>query len=209
MRFRCLPLLLPGLLALGLSLSGCASPRASSAAAEANGGDPLENTNRAIFDFNQKVDHYVLVPVAKGYRAVVPPPMRQSLHDFLQNLDEPVVFANDVLQGQPRLAAQTLGRLAINSTVGVGGMFDIAGRAGIPHHVNDLGITLATWGIGPGPYLVIPVLGPSNVRDLSGQIADNFADPGDYVAGQYHYVWAAITRGAVQGVAETFFQIAH
>jgi phospholipid-binding lipoprotein MlaA len=201
MRSRYLPLLLPGLLALGLAVSGCTAPGGSSAAsADANGGDPWENTNREIFSFNQGVDHYVLVPVAKGYRAVVPPPMRQSLHDFMQNLDEPIVFANDVLQAQPGLAAKTLGRAAINSTIGIGGLFDIAKQAGIPHHANDLGITLATWGVGPGPYIMIPVLGPSNVRDLTGQIADSFGDPGDYVAGEYHYVWAAVARSTVQGV---------
>ena len=97
--------------------------------------DPFEETNRAIFGFNQAVDEVVLVPVAKAYRTVVPPPMRASIHDFLQNLNGPVIFANDVLQGELGLAAKTLARLAINTTVGVGGMFDVATPVvGIPHH---------------------------------------------------------------------------
>ncbi len=203
MRYRCLPVILLGALVWTLALSGCAAPGAKEASAGSEGfNDPVEDTNRAIFNFNQKVDHAVLIPAAKAYRTVVPPPMRQSLHDFFQNLNTPVIFANDVLQAQPGLAANSFGRLAINTTIGVGGMFDVASRIGIPYHSNDLGITMATWGVGSGPYLIIPVLGPSNVRDLAGQIGDSFADPGDYFAGQYHRMWAAVARAVVSGVDE-------
>ena len=193
------PLILSGFLAIGLVLSGCVGPRAP-AAGDESFNDPLEDTNRGIFAFNQEVDRNVLVPVANAYRNVVPPPMQQSLHDFLQNLDEPIIFANDVLQGQAGLAAQSFGRLAVNTTIGIGGMFDVATRIGIPFHSNDLGVTLATYGFDSGPYLVIPVLGPSNVRDLVGQVGDSFGDPGDYFAGQYHRIYAAVGRSIAQGV---------
>ena len=168
-------------------------------AAEVEFNDPLEEWNRSIFGFNQVVDEVVLVPVAKGYRTAVPPPMRASLHDFLQNLNAPVTFANDVLQGQPSLAAETLARLTINSTIGVGGMFDVASRIGIPHHVNDMGITFATYGIDEGPYIVAPVLGPTNPRDLVGQVADSLIDPADHYAGWRRW-YASLSRTVVSGI---------
>lgn len=203
MRVRRLPLILPGLFAASLAVSGCVAqhpPGAAQTASAAETDDPLEDTNRGIFDFNQAVDHAVLIPVAKTYRTVLPAPVRQSLHDFLQNLNGPVIFMNDTLQGRPDLAANTLGRLVINTTVGVGGMFDVAAVMGIPFHSNDLGVTLATWGFTDGPYIVIPVLGPSNVRDVIGMIGDSFADPGDYVASQHGFLWAAIARSATSGI---------
>jgi len=188
MRVRHLPLILSGLVAAGLAVSGCAAPGASgpapgtaqTASAEEGFNDPFEDTNRGIFGFNKAVDDAVLVPTAKAYRTVIPPPMRQSLHDFMQNLNGPVIFMNDMLQGEVGLAAKTLARLAINTTVGVGGMFDVATRVvGIPYHSNDLGITLAVWGFAAGPYVIVPVLGPSNPRDLVGQVADGLAEQAD------------------------------
>lgn len=199
MRARRLPLILPGLLAAVLALAGCTAPVVQTAGAD-DFNDPLEETNRAIFGFNQAVDHAVLVPAAKTYRTVVPPPMQQSIHDFLQNLNGPVIFANDVLQGQFGLAGDTLARTAINTTVGVGGMFDVAKTMGIPFHSNDMGITLANWGIAEGPYVMMPVLGPSNPRDIVGSIADGFADPGDYVAGQHHLYYAILARRVTSGI---------
>jgi phospholipid-binding lipoprotein MlaA len=194
--------------AIGFALVGCAAPGTGSGlspdqaaeTAEVEFNDPLEEWNRSIFGFNQVVDEVVLVPVAKGYRTAVPPPMRSSVHDFLQNLNAPVIFANDVLQAQPRLAAQTLARLTINSTVGVGGMFDVASRIGIPHHSNDMGITFATYGIDEGPYLVAPVLGPTNPRDIVGNVADSFIDPANYFAGKYDVWYAPLARTVVSGI---------
>jgi phospholipid-binding lipoprotein MlaA len=205
MRARRLPLILPGLLAVVLALCGCAIPggqpgTAQVASADESFNDPYEETNRAIFSFNQSVDQAVLIPVAKTYRTVLPPPMQESIHDFLQNLNGPVIFANDLMQGQFQLAGNTLVRLAINTTVGFGGMFDVAKLVGVPHHANDLGITLATWGFIEGPYIMVPVLGPMNPRDLIGQIGDGFLDPADYVAAQHHMLWAAILRTAVSGI---------
>jgi phospholipid-binding lipoprotein MlaA len=177
---------IPGLLlATGLLLAGCAAPTApgpqqASAAPEFN--DPYENTNRAVFDFNQGVSHRVLIPVAKTYRTVVPQPVRQNLHDFLQNLDGPVVFMNDLLQGQVKLAGNTMARFLFNTTVGMGGIIDVASRLGIPYHDNDFGVTLAVWGVPDGPYIVVPVLGPSNPRDITGMVVDGLADPGNNVS---------------------------
>jgi phospholipid-binding lipoprotein MlaA len=193
------PILLSGLLAIGLALSGCMAPRVAVTGDESF-SDPLEDTNRAIFSINQEVDRNVLVPVAQAYRTVVPPPAQESLRDFLRNLNHPVIFANDVLQGQPELAANTLGRFVVNTTIGVGGMFDVASRIGIPYHTTDLGVTLATWGFDSGPYLVLPVLGPSNVRDTVGMIGDSFADPGGQVAASYHKYYASLGRTVAEGI---------
>jgi phospholipid-binding lipoprotein MlaA len=201
MLFRRLPLFVSGLFALGLIASGCAAPGPTVAGGESF-NDPIEDTNRTIFGINQEVDKAVILPVARAYRWAVIPPMRQSFHDFMQNLNAPVVFANDVLQGQLGLASQTFGRIAINSTMGFGGMFDFATEFGVPYHANDFGITLATWGIDEGPYLVLPVLGPSNPRDTVGMIADGFADPGDQVASAYHRIWASLARAVVSGIDE-------
>ncbi|MGD9616455.1 MAG: VacJ family lipoprotein [Alphaproteobacteria bacterium] len=191
-----------------MALVGCTAPGAGpgsspgqlSEAAEIEFNDPLEELNRSIFAFNQVVDEVVLVPVAKGYRTAVPPPMRASVYDFLRNLNGPVIFANDVLQGHPLLAAQTLARLTINSTVGVGGMFDVASRIGIRRHTNDMGITLATYGIDEGPYLVAPVLGPTTPRDLVGKVVDSFIDPADYFAGDHNLWYAPLARTVVSGI---------
>ncbi|MBV9553330.1 MAG: VacJ family lipoprotein [Alphaproteobacteria bacterium] len=165
-------------------------------------GDPWESTNRAIFGFNQQVDRAVLVPVANAYRTVLPSPVRDMIHDFLQNLNSPIIFANDVLQVQPGLAAETAGRAMINTTIGFGGLFDVAAKMGIPFHTNDLGITLATYGVDSGPYLMLPVLGPSNPRDLFGDVADSFGDPGNIVASDYHKLYASFARGLTSGIDE-------
>ena len=199
-----LPLLLSAFaFAAGLAVSGCTAPGgpAATQAAEADDfNDPWENTNRELFAVNQAIDRNVLVPAAEAYRTVVPGPVRGSLHEFLRNLNGPVIFANDVLQGESTLAAQTLGRLALNTTVGFGGVFDVATQLGVPYHTNDFGITLAHWGFAAGPYVVVPVLGPSNPRDLAGQVADGFMDPADYVASQHRVIAAVVARTVVSGV---------
>src|ERR1700732_5634928 len=169
-------------LAVTLILSGCAAqPNTSqveSAAEQEDFNDPLEDTNRKIFDVNQVVDRNVLVPVAKAYRTVLPDPVRDSLRDFLRNLREPLIFANDALQGEFERAGQTFARFTLNSTLGVGGLIDVAGRWGeLPYHEDDLGLTFGVWGIPEGPYLVVPVLGPATPRDLGGQVAEGFGDP--------------------------------
>jgi phospholipid-binding lipoprotein MlaA len=187
-------------------LAGCAtSPnnaRPETAEAE-DFNDPFEDTNRKIFDFNQVVDRNVLVPVAKAYRTVLPDPVRDSLRDFLRNLREPLIFANNALQGDFDHAGQTFARFTLNSTLGVGGLIDVAGRWGqLPYHEQDLGVTFGVWGIPEGPYLVVPALGPSDPRDLVGQTAEGFGDPFNrLVTGNpYTLYWIPFVRGGVAGI---------
>ncbi len=147
----------------------------NSAAAQVN--DPLEPMNRAVFGFNNVVDEIILDPAVVAYRAAVPKPVRSGLKNFLHNLESPLYFANNLLQGDFTGAMTTLKRTAINTMVGFGGLFDFAAAEGIHPDTEDFGQTLAVWGVNDGPYLVLPLLGPSNARDLSGLIVDSYADP--------------------------------
>lgn len=139
--------------------------------------DPIEPVNRAIFSFNIVADEYVLEPVARGYRAVAPPPVRRSIGNFLANLRSPVIFVNDLLQGERERAGVTLGRFMINTTLGVFGLFDAAAAFGHNRHSEDFGQTLAVWGAPSGPYLMLPLLGPSSLRDTTGRVGDYFINP--------------------------------
>ena len=132
-------------LALSLALGACSTPSPESLAQN----DPWEKTNRDIFDFDVRLDHAVARPIAKGYRAAVPEPVRDGIHNALTNLNAPVVLANDVLQGDGDKAVNTAGRIVINSTVGMGGLIDVASKIGIPGHDNDFGITLGKNGASP------------------------------------------------------------
>lgn len=140
-------------------------------------GDPLEGLNRKLFAFHQRVDHLFFRPIALLYKHVIPKPLRTAMRHILANLGEPLVFMNDVLQLKPKRAAQTLSRFVINSAVGVGGIFDVAKTADLPHHDNSLGDTFARYGIGPGPYLFVPFLGPTDLRDLFGGQVENVLYP--------------------------------
>ncbi len=146
--------------------------RAADSAQVANDGDPLEGLNRAIYQFNDKLDQYLLKPVAKGYRAVTPDFARQGVSNFFGNLHDPVIMVNNLLQGKFGRATSDFGRFLINSTLGIYGLIDIASHVGIEKHDEDFGQTLAVWGVGEGPYLVLPVLGPSNLRDTAGLAPD-------------------------------------
>ena len=117
--------------------------------------------------------------------------MRDSVHNFLSNLNAPVIFANDILQGETKRGAQTMGRFVINSTAGVGGLFDVAAKAGVPQHSEDFGQTLAVWGVPEGPYLVLPLLGPDPPRDATGQVVDYLFDPTTYLRYKQHIWWSA------------------
>lgn len=143
--------------------------------------DPYEPTNRFFFRVNQGFDAVILKPAAEGYRFVVPAPVRNGIHNLLANLTSPVLFSNDVLQGKPRRAGDTLMRFLINSTVGIGGVFDVAKTVGYQAHDTDFGITMALWGVPSGPFLFLPVLGPSDPRDVAGFGVDIIIDPFTWV----------------------------
>jgi phospholipid-binding lipoprotein MlaA len=172
-----------------LLLAGCAST--------APGGlmenDPLEGVNRVMFNVTIKADEVVLRPTALVYRRVVPQTVRESFRNFLNNLHSPVVFANDVLQGEIDRAGTTALRAGINTIFGIGGLLDVAGRWGYLRHSEDFGQTLAVYGVGEGPYLFIPLLGPGNPRDLIGYIVDFAFDPLTYVQWG-NEIWVPYTR---------------
>lgn len=162
------------LIALLLGLPGCASTRATDN--EAN--DPYEQFNRKMFALNMKLDRYVMTPVARTYRDYTPVWTQAAVRNGLNNADSPIVLANDLLQGEVKRAGQTLGRFVINSVFGLGGLRDIAkSEFDIERHSEDFGQTLAVWGAGEGPFLVVPLLGPTNPRDLAGTGVDIFLDP--------------------------------
>ena len=162
------------LLAACLLVAGCASAPPDYVTQTQ---DPWEKMNRAIYGFNDKLDKAVVRPVATTYVRAVPEPARNRFHDFISNLDEPVTVVNDLLQGKLKQTLQDTGRFLVNSTIGLFGFFDVAKHVGLPHHDEDFGETLAHWGVPSGPYLVLPILGPSTVRDASGRYADLYANP--------------------------------
>lgn len=139
--------------------------------------DPLEPLNRQIYGFNESVDKAILGPVARGYVNTVPEPARDGVTNFLVNTNSPVVFANDILQAKPQRAAETLSRFIINTTIGLGGLVDVAGKSGLEGHTEDFGQTMAVWGVPNGIYFMAPFLGPSNLRDTTGRIVDMAFDP--------------------------------
>jgi len=161
--------------------------------------DPMESMNRGIFKFNEVVDNILLKPVAKGYRGITTPYIRDRIGGIANNLGEPVTVANALLQGDVNRSFISFWRFLINSTVGIGGMFDVASTAGLSYRVEDFGQTLAVWGAGSGPYIVLPIFGPSNARDTVGMVVDYFTDP-------FHYAMEDDTDefyyGAAKGIVK-------
>ena len=178
-------------LALSLLLGACSTPSPDSLAQN----DPWEKTNRDIFDFDVKLDHAVARPIAKGYNEAVPQPVRDGIHNAVTNLNSPVVLANDVLQGDGDKAANTFGRIVINSTVGIGGLIDVASKLGIPYHDNDFGITLGKGDIAEGSYLVLPFAGPLPPRDLVGTGVDVALDPLTWIKFHGRDTWMVVRFG--------------
>ena len=157
-----------------LLVSSCARPSAPN--------DPFEPVNRAVFTFNEKFNEHVTLPIDWVYTYKLPAQLKGPLHNLLSNLQSPVVFANDLLQGHVQNAAETLARFFLNSTLGFGGLNDFAAaHAGLPPHQADFGQTLAEYGIGSGPFLVLPVVGPTTARDALGALVDIFANPLFYI----------------------------
>jgi len=161
-----------------LSLFGCASLPPNS---KRDSRDPWERVNRTTFKVNTALDHAIARPVARGYKKVVPEPVRNSVSNFMDNLFYPVTMANDLLQLKFKGFGQDTGRFLLNTTVGVGGLFDPASQVGLQKNNEDLGQTLGYWGVKSGPYLMIPILGPSDVRDGIGRVGDGFLSPLSYV----------------------------
>ncbi len=173
-------------LALGAILLG-----QSAAAPAGTPGDPLEKLNRATYAFNEALDRMLARPAARAYVAVVPSPVRKAVSNFASNLTYPAVVVNDALQGKVKDAGSDVMRLLINTTLGIGGLADPATRFGFQSHDEDFGQTLGHWGVPPGPYLVVPLLGPSDFRDAPAKFVDTYVTP-------YHYLKSARARYGFQ-----------
>ncbi|HYH18155.1 MAG TPA: VacJ family lipoprotein [Azospirillum sp.] len=173
--------------ALVLATAACATPSGDSA------NDPLEPVNRAIWGFNEGTDILLVRPATEVYVNAVPDPVREVVHNFLINLTMPLVIANQLLQGDAQGASDATGRFLTNTILGMGGLADVATEARIPYESEDFGQTLAVWGLGEGPYLVLPLLGPSGLRDAAGLGVDTVADPARvaaYASGAKGALWA-------------------
>ncbi len=160
-----------------LFLVGCASHGVT----KRDPRDPWEPMNRATYRFNDKFDRAIAKPVARTYRRVTPQFVQTGVTNFLDNLQYPIVMVNDLLQGQFKPFAQDSGRLLLNTTLGLGGLFDPASDAGLEKNDREFGQTFGKWGLKPGPYLVIPFLGASDLRDAFGLVANTYADPRTYI----------------------------
>lgn len=190
MRLPCRSALL--CLALAL-LGGCATLPPGT---QRSPRDPWERMNRATYKFNDALDKAVLRPVTRGYVRALPQVVRTGVSNLFDNLGTPITMVNDLLQGQLRGFANDTGRLILNTTVGLGGLLDPATKVGLDKNDRDFGQTLGKWGLHSGPYLVIPVLGPSDVRDAAGRAGDEFADPRHYLRNTW-LRWGLRGLGAV------------
>jgi phospholipid-binding lipoprotein MlaA len=179
-------------LVLAAALAGCAMTPASPEALAAN--DPLEPSNREIFAFNRVLDRLLFIPTVQRYRSL-PEGVRQVLHNFLGNLSQPTVGVNDLLQGKPGAAGKAAGRFVVNSSLGVAGLLDPATSMGLAGRNEDFGQTLAVWGVGEGPFLMLPLLGPNDPRDTAGLAIDVFLiDPTNYIRFKDHFWWGAFRQ---------------
>jgi phospholipid-binding lipoprotein MlaA len=164
-------------------------------------GDPWEGFNRRIFAFNQRFDRAVLLPLSRLIGGLTPGPIGRAVHNFVVNLKEPVVIVNDLLQARPLPAVKSAVRLVVNTTAGGLGAIDVAKAMGIPAHNNGFGDTLGRWGATPGPYLVVPVLGPATIRDLFGSTVDVATEPAQFISYPYR-TWVDIGLSLIGGLNE-------
>ncbi|MDT8403493.1 VacJ family lipoprotein [Sulfuriflexus sp.] len=164
--------LLFSVLLLSLVLQGCATVEGST-----DPEDPFESFNRAMYSFNTTVDKAILKPAAEGYNAVLPDPVNKGISNFFSNLNDVVIIFNDLLQLKLEQGIHDTARVFFNTTIGLLGFFDVASAMELPKHNEDLGQSLGYWGVNTGPYLVLPLLGPSNIRDTVGLIGDAYVDP--------------------------------
>ncbi len=168
------PVFRVAILTAGLLLSACVTRPGGVEVAER---DQYESLNRGIYDFNRGLDKAAVKPITQGYRAVVPGVARLGISNALDNVDEPMSFFNALLQGKIKSAVRTADRFFINSTIGVAGLADPATKMGIHKQEEDFGQTLAAWGLGSGPYVMLPFFGPSTLRDTIGFVVDTITDP--------------------------------
>jgi phospholipid-binding lipoprotein MlaA len=174
------------MLAAVAMLAGCASvPPKDSPAYQAylDRNDPLEPMNRYFFEVNRGLDELFLKPASAAYDAALPDPVQDSVRSFINNLRSPIILANDLFQGEGDRAYVTLSRFIVNTSIGVLGLFDVATEIGLDYHDEDFGQTMAVAGVGSGPYLMLPLIGPTNPRDLVGRIVDFAFDPLTYMGG--------------------------
>jgi phospholipid-binding lipoprotein MlaA len=183
-------------LVLTLALAGCATVSGERGSSD----DPLEPINRAMLDVNTALDTAVIKPIAEAYREVVPQVARDSIRSAIENLAEPRILANDLLQGRPNAAGIAFTRFLVNTTVGLGGLFDVASQKGLPKQSGDFGQTLYTWGFDGGPYLVLLFFGPSNLRDTVGLGVDFFTTPPALALTGHGGVVAGLVVGTVDGI---------
>jgi phospholipid-binding lipoprotein MlaA len=173
--------LLPGLV-VAVLLPACASLPPGT---ERDSRDRFERFNRSVYVLNDKLDRAVAKPVAKAYVKVTPAPVRTGIGNFFQNLFYTTVILNDLLQGKAVQFLSDTGRLLVNTTLGIAGLFDPAGQLGLSAHDEDFGQTLGKWGVPPGPFLMLPLLGPSTVRDSVGLVADHYSEPDTYLVNDW------------------------
>jgi phospholipid-binding lipoprotein MlaA len=185
------------LIVVALLATGCAANPGRT-----TNNDPWESMNRGIYKFNDTVDRAALKPVAKGYKKITPEWLRARIGSFLANLEYPSTMVNQFLQGKPLTGLQDTGRFLLNTTVGIGGLFDVATKMGLAAHDEDLGQTLAVWGVGAGPYLTLPLFGPSSLRDAPTRIVDFFLDPLYYVDPAWEVQWGKRAVDVVHSRAE-------
>ena len=161
--------------------------------------DPFEGVNRAIFSFNNSADKVVLEPIAKGYKKL-PPPIQSGVGNFINNLKLPLAAVNQLLQGQGKNAMESTGRFLVNSTIGIFGLIDVADDIGLNQKEEDFGQTLATWGVGDGFYIVLPLFGPSNLRDTTGMLMTMMTDPINAYSASQGEAWAIPMRTAANAI---------
>jgi phospholipid-binding lipoprotein MlaA len=184
-------------LLLCAALAGCAT---TSGTRDRENNDPLEPMNRAVFDVNDSIDTAILKPIAEGYRNALPQFIRDRIRAFIDNLQEPRIFANNLLQLRINDAGFTFARFYVNSTLGLAGLFDIASEHGLPRQTGDFGQTLAVWGVESGPYLVLPLFGPSNFRDAFGSAVDFYTTPPAHLVPGATGWWITVGTYAVSGI---------
>jgi phospholipid-binding lipoprotein MlaA len=178
-------------------LTGCTTLKPG----QADPRDPYQPFNRSIYKFNTTFDHAILRPVARTYVKATPVPVRQSISNFMTNLDYPVTVVNDFLQGKVHDGFNDMARFLVNSIFGVGGLFDPATRTGLDKNDEDFGLTLGHWGVPTGPYVLLPFLGPSSLRDAPAKLVDEYTSPRAYIADQWTR-WSLFLVGKVDARAD-------